>query len=366
MRTINTFLFFKLFFLSSFLFSQGIVSVQKVGEIPLKSAEGLFVYSLPRTTLAIKVVTKRTNIYSGPYFAYAEEFLGIKGAPKENSIEWKIDSINIIPLSEPDPDEMYALKTEKGFDYKSLFDLTKAGIILNPSIPALDLPNPVVIPKNPETVPDFREMSMQGFYSESADTFYKTIIKDSLSIKVPVIKPKTVSKSIKEKAHEAANVIMKIRQRRFEMILAEDETLPDVEVFKADLDMMKKIEEDYLDLFIGRRTTEFHVSWFSYTPVAITRESQFEIFRFSTKSGISDRTVSSATPVFLTFEKDGRSKGLNEWLQNAIPPIKNHLFYRIPDAAVVNAIWKGDLLTSKKVLIYQFGAIVPFPVYENK
>lgn len=103
-------------------------------------------------------------------------------------------------------------------------------------------------------------------------------------------------------------------------------------------------------------------SFYFSPPASISRDNQFEIFRFSVKLGISDRTNNLATPVLITFVKDGNTKTLSEWLQNAELPVKNHLFYRIPDAAFSNILWKGELLASKKILFYQFGTIVPFPV----
>ncbi len=353
--------------LSCQLFGQGIFSVQKVGDAPLKNADNIFIYALPRTTLAFKVVTRITNTFYGPYYAYAEEYLGIKDVPSENKTEWSIDSIDIFPFKEADPDEYYVVKTEKGFNPKSLFLLNESGIILDPSFPEqMEQSNHNIISKKNTLTSEVVEISMQKYYNEKADTFYKTILKDSIYLKIPLIRPKQELKNLKDKAREAADVIIKIRQRRFEMILSEDEALPEAKAFRMALDEMQKTEDEYLALFTGRRISSTFTTWFYYTPAAVTRDSQFELFRFSPKSGITDRTNASATPVFLTFEKDNRTKALNDWMQYIKNPGKNHLFYRIPDAATVDVIWKGDLLASKKLLIYQFGTVVPFPVNVGK
>jgi hypothetical protein len=365
MKTISAFWTF--IFFSIGIFGQGIVSVQKVGETPLKNPEGMIFYSLPRTVLAIKVKVKRTTTYCGPYFAYAEEFLGIKGVPAENKTEWELDSISILPFKESDPEELYSLKIEKGFNAKSFFELNEFGFIFDPSLNNLNgIENPGVFPKPDNSMPGFKEMSVQKYYFESSDTLFKTIFKDSIYVKLPISKPKTQLKTLKDKAREAADVIVKLRQRRYDLILSDDETHPDVKFFKSDLEELQKMEVDYLALFNGRRGSEIFTAWFFFTPVAITRETQFEIFRFSNKNGISDRTVSTATPVFLTFEKDNRVKSVNDWLLNTEHVGKNHLLYKMPDAALVNVVWKGDVLASKKVLVYQFGTVVPYPVFDKK
>jgi Domain of unknown function (DUF4831) len=366
MRKVNLIVF--IIFLSNSLFGQGILSVQKVGEKPLKNADNLIIYALPRTTLAFKIVSRVTNTYYGPYFAYAEEYLGIKGAPSENKTEWSIDSVNILSFKEADPDEYYAVKTKSNFNPKPIFLLNESGLILDPSLPEqLGQQNDHnIITKKNALTSEVIEVSMQKYYNEKADTFYKTMLKDSIYLKIPLIRTRQELKNLKDKAREAADVIVKIRQRRFEMILSEDEALPEVKAFHLALDEMRKIEEDYLALFTGRQTTNTFTTWFYYTPASVSRDSQFEIFRFSSKNGISDRKDATATPVFLTFEKDNRTRAINDWMQYISNPGQNHLFYRIPDAATVDVIWKGDLLASKKLLIYQFGTVVPFPVNVGK
>jgi hypothetical protein len=359
--------FSALVFISVGIFGQGIVSVQKVGETPLKKPDEMIFYSLPRTVLAIKVKVKRTSTFCGPYFAYAEEFLGIKSVPAENKIEWNLDSINIFPFKEADPDEIYALKIEKGFNTKPFFELTESGFIFDPSVNnLLGIENAGVAPRPANIMQGFKEMSVQKYYMESNDTLFKTIFKDSIYVKMPVSKPKTQLKTLKDKAREAADVIVKLRQRRYDLILSDDETLPEVKFFKSDLEELQKMEDDYLALFTGRRVIETFTTWFFYTPIINTRESQFEIFRFSNKAGLSDHNSSTATSVFLTFEKDNRIKLLNDWLINTEHVGKNHLLYRIPDAALINILWKGDVLASKKVLVCQFGTVVPYPVIEKK
>jgi hypothetical protein len=351
-------------FLYTINFGQGINLVQKVGESPIKSLEDQFIYCLPRTSLSIRVYSSRKITLCGPYFAYAEEMIGIKGVTAENMVEWHIDSIHIIPFKEPDPSEFYSITTEKGFKPGSFFDLNKAGFIIDPSLPDQ---------LNPENFSDrnlnkrlpyaFKELTMQGSYTTTADTFYKTILKDSMYIRVPVIRQRTEVRTLKDKAKEAADIIMRIRQRRFDLIMSEDVALPEANSFKLDLDELREMEDSYTALFIGKRMTEQHLDIYYFSPSAnTTNENQFELFRFSSKSGIGNKTNSEATPVVIMFEKDGDTKVLNDWLKNADKPQKGHLFYRIPDNAMVNILWKGNVLASQKLLFYQFGTTVPFPV----
>jgi hypothetical protein len=359
----KAFLFLTLTLFTLNIYSQGIVSVQKIGDKPITNTENMFVYSLPRTVLAIKVVTRQTTTFSGPYFSYADEYLGLKGVPSENKTEWDIDSIDIFTYKEADPNAYYAVRTKKDMNPASIMQLTESGIILDPS-KEKEICQPFhknSYTENSNLSDEFSAVSMEKYYNEKTDTLYKTILKDSVYLKIPLIRSKEELKTLKDKAREAADVIIKIRQRKFEMVLSEDEVLPEANSFKTALNEMQKTEDEYLALFTGRRASKTFTNWFFYTPEQIEREPQFELFRFSEKSGISDRTTASASPVFISFRKMNRTKVLGDGIQ--IPKVGEvkSLVYRIPDAAIADVSWNDDLLASKKLLIYQFGALVPFP-----
>ncbi|UCG28956.1 MAG: DUF4831 family protein, partial [Bacteroidales bacterium] len=53
------------------------------------------VYALPRTMLYFEVTVKKTTYKHGPYYRYAEKYIGITDASDDDWEEWTIDDIRI-------------------------------------------------------------------------------------------------------------------------------------------------------------------------------------------------------------------------------------------------------------------------------
>ena len=358
MKRINLFIIILSF--ACFASGQGIKSVEKINGSSNKIGERFLIYSLPQTNLAIKITTIRNITFCGPYAAYANELLGLKNIPLENKVDWMVDSINIQPYVEPNPEGYYAAYVEKGFNPKPLFDLSEAGLILNPSFQndKYSLKNNIV---KPEAKSDgFNNLSVQKFYSESADTFYKTILKDSIYVRIPIIKSKSELKTLREKAKEAADVIIKIRQRRFDMIISDDEALPEANSFKLDLAEMKKIEDEYLELFTGKKTLQKFSSQFNYTPN--NNDSLVVLCNFSATSGICKNAEKQSFPLILKIDKQNKTIAVKNWLKNQVIAGKDQLLYSLPDAANISVSINSNILVSQKALVYQFVVIIPYPV----
>ena len=72
------------------------------------------IYSLPQTHLDIEVVATKTTRKAGPYYQYAEKYLGIPGAITQDSEEWVLSSVKVTPYGVPDPEEQYLMQFKPG------------------------------------------------------------------------------------------------------------------------------------------------------------------------------------------------------------------------------------------------------------
>jgi hypothetical protein len=344
--------------IAGMLSAQGIKSAEKITSTTnTKDFDRFVLYTLPKTSIAIKITTSRNITFCGPYAAYASEFLGIKNAALGNKEEWNIDSISITPYSESNADEYYIASVEKGFDPKALFDLSEAGLIFNPSFQ-----NEKCIKNNiakPEVKSTFYNLSVQKFYNEGADTLYKTILKDSIYVRIPVIKPKFELKTLWEKSKEAADVIMKIRQRRFDMIISEEEALPEANSFKVDLAELKKMEDEYLELFTGKKVLQKFTTQLINTPK--TTDSSSILCNFSKSRGLTNDSTTISEPIILKIEKENNTFKVKNLLKGKEAQSKNQLLYSLPDVAYISVQIGSNTLFSQKILVHQFGTVVPFP-----
>ena len=89
-----------------------------------------FAYSLPRTVVKFKVTAVRTNVYPGPYAAYAKKFLGIESVFSKRATSWEIENIKIDAGMESDPNSVFIVESEDQ-KYFNLFELVKTGLIVS-------------------------------------------------------------------------------------------------------------------------------------------------------------------------------------------------------------------------------------------
>jgi hypothetical protein len=344
------------------IYSQGVISVNKVGETPLKSINNTFIYALPQTNFTIKVSTKRNITFAGPYHAYADEFLGINNIAHENSFKWSIDSIEIETNIDANPEELYAIETNKNFNPNDLAQLTNSGFIINPLlINASANSNNAIQTQKHDSIASFNNLSSQKFYREFTDTLYKTILRDSAYIRIPIIKSRTETKTIHDKAREAADVILKIRQRRIEIVTSDEESLPEANSYKLALVEMTKIEEEYLQLFTGKAIIQSFTSYFNITPSNNNIDKPTQLFYFSEQNGITDKSENGAYPISINFKKDDKMGVLNQWLEKHEGKDNKHLIYTIPDQTTIEILLGNKMFLSKKLSVFQFGSKVPYP-----
>ncbi len=337
--------------------------IAKLDKANPNTNEAVCVYALPRSIFQITVYGNKNSIIAGPYASYANQLLSIKNAYTENSEYWTIDSIHIQLISEADPEQYYVFKPGKKFDFNWYSQILKTGVITlahhtichNETLSVNEINGNQLESSIPTIIPNL---------SQYNDTIYKTVIKDSLLIRIPVVKQKTDLKSAYDKAVDLSNIIFKIRQRRFELIMSEDETLPEEASLKFVLSELHKLEQEYLSLFTGRNIQQPFRYITYYIPNPKISENQIEIFRFSEKNGISDRNDPTALPVCITIQRENVTNTLANYSQIFSRTQKNMLFYRVPDIANVSITLKTLELLNTRVKVFQYGTVVSLPVVE--
>jgi hypothetical protein len=342
---------------------QGIESTQRINNAVTQSSDGIVYYSLPRTIIVVHVKFSVATTICGPYAAFARELLGVNATLANNS-EWDIDSISLQTITEADPQQMYVIKTTKGFDPNKLLQFTSNGLMIDPLKTGIsnDFQNQSNI-HSADIEEGLSEYIMHRNIITTYDTLFKSVVRDSTLIKIPVIKPKSESKTLKDRAVEAADIIYKIRQRRFEMVLSEDEALPNAKSMRLALAEMKIAEENYLSLFLGRTMRKIIPVNYYYTPKTDTLEGNVELFRFSAKTGPTSQSLQAALPVFISLSKQKRTAPLHDYLTLIPKPTKNYVYYRMPDVAKAEITYCGDILSSGVLQVFQYGVVLPFAAF---
>ncbi|HPS24895.1 MAG TPA: DUF4831 family protein, partial [Bacteroidales bacterium] len=94
-------------------------------EIP----QGAVVYSLPRTCVRIVAQAQYTQFTAGPYARYARKFLGID-VPQENTTSYRLTHIEMTPMLEADPHQMYVADVSSKNISPWFLQLTSQGLVM--------------------------------------------------------------------------------------------------------------------------------------------------------------------------------------------------------------------------------------------
>jgi len=341
---------------------QAEMQVYSLNQEQVISPEGL-VYALPRTIVQVQVTAEQEMIIPGPYYPYAEKYLGISGVAEKEEERWHIKNIAIQPYTEPDPNAYYVLEPAGKFAFDPGL-LSNSGLIIPTDGNGLpDVSTAFFGKEAPAPGLVYTDLSVKQYVGKERRTYYKRVKRDSLFAKVPVVRNETVYKSYEEKAEEAANFIFLIREKRFELLSGMSELTLEGEALKTSVEELNRLEEAYLSLFIGKRITKTYKRQFQWVPETLDANAPIILFRFSEGYGVLPEDDMRGRPVYAEMQ----AKGLTQPLKVAVmqhAKIENtpYIYYRVPDRADLSIIDGGDVLARKSLPVHQFGNIIRFPI----
>ncbi|WP_299579836.1 DUF4831 family protein [uncultured Sunxiuqinia sp.] len=308
--------------------------------------EGM-VYSLPRTGVRIHVKAKQEKFFHGPYFQYAEALLGIKNAPSSDFERWTITDIQIETFSEPDPEQVHKAMGRAG----AMLSLTESGVLagINSDTPTAAENYAVSTFLGDTKTPEF------PFLDLSLNPFYE--MGDSASSRA------FVTKSIEEKAQEAAHTVTKLRKRRFKSLAnAYEEQLPDGRAYELMVEELDKLEEEYVGLFVGKSYTKSFEYSFDFIPGGSDVSGEVA-FRFSENKGVLPKTDLSGKPIVVDLNKLDDLSSAQEKLKTSASAVagQSGIFYRIPGKAEIKVLNGLNTMAIARTTIAQFGTVAPFP-----
>ncbi len=336
-------------------------ALAQADQVPAKS----LVYALPRTTLTVDVTVRKTMFRHGPYYQYAEKYLGITEVSNEDWVEWNISDIKIRGEEEIDPEQYYMLESNGPLEV-NVFALTKSGLILTPNPASYEKKSVIqsIISEEPEH-PFHTDLSVKRNITFVYDTNYRFIDTDTGFVRVPYLYEREVQLTLEEQAEEAANFIIKIRKRRFKLMSGQYDVFPEGIALQYAVENLTVLEKEYIALFIGKyKDEDYHLS-FQYTPGEDPVDLPYLLFRFSTQSGVVPLNDLTGKPVMLDIIQRGNNKIIDDLTYTPAEEGEEDnkaLFYRIPQVANIRVIYEQQVLAEKDLLIYQFGPTLRLPV----
>lgn len=272
-----------------------VVSAQKTTTVNTNGT-----YITPKTSVVVEIVVKHESVTVGPYSRYATQLLGVV-APLNDK---EIYSIEAVKIKEDTYGTMSGI-AKKGGKQHAAFQ--KGNVVLSGS--------------------QFIDMSLTPIFTESGG-----------------------EKSMKAMASDAASVIFKVRQRRFDVVTGEAGEGVYGEGLKVALAEMARIEKEYLELFLGKTNVEYVT--YQYEIVPEKGKENYMLCRFDKNSGIIDGLKITGTPVVLSILDENRVTA-QPVAKKKIETAVNR--YAVADIALCKISIGETILGEKRLPIFQLG-----------
>lgn len=319
-----------------------VVSSASVKYIPESSVvpANTLTYTLPKTVLRVEVETEKMVCKPGPFFNYSERYLNVTNVVTEEKETWQIKSIRVAPVGVADKSRRFGITTTGAAAMPNI-SMTEDGVLLGVNI------NPVAA----------SEAVSKEFGGD--DVLAKNITFDS----VPLLEKQLKTTSLAMMAESVANHIYKLRKRQLKLIGFEYEHHPsDGTAMKYSIEELKKQEEIFTEMFVGKCEKQTIVQSFDIVPDSVSMSSSV-LFRFSRQLGLVSKEDLSGSPVYYEYvtakRRNVNASGLNTSLEK---DMSYGLFYSQPAQIDFKLIHENRVVLEQPFSIAQLGSVTYLPV----
>jgi len=304
---------------------------------------GLVSYALPQTVLVFDVQAEKETFHAGPYAKFSKKYLGVD-ARLSDGVSYKVARVTVTPYIEADPEARYTTALGKGVVSTLFLQMSTQGLV---SVADGSFGDESVWRFPTKQGADFAGRGVNSNLTSESATLYQK----SASNKVLVQQNMTVEKTDEKKAQEAADMIIKLRNTRVQIVTGDTDANYSGDAMRAALDELSRLEQEYLSLFIGYSDFEMQEKRFDYVPLN-DGQTIGVVFRLSETEGLVPSDNMSGKPYFLQIApetilatadpKNGVKKGTG-------------LMYRVPAICSVKLTDGVNALMQGRFPIFQLG-----------
>ncbi len=288
-------------------------------------------YSLPKTTLVVNAEVTKITAKAGPYYQYAEKYLGVKNAITEDQVYYELGKVTLSNVGVPDPDNTYLIEFKSGTVAPYAY-LTEEGLLCAINAEYTPQESELDIIKKKKTEPET---------ATNASVFSEELL---------------MAGSTARQAEVAAKQIYRIRESRMNILTGDADNLPpDGTAMQIVMDQLEEQEKALTNLFTGiaSRSTELY----EVTVIPHDNLDKEVLFRFSERLGIVDAEDLGGMPVYMNLTATQRAQVLDpKEIEKKIKGMKG-VIYNIPGKASVEILTNKQTLYKGEVQITQFGEI---------
>ena len=287
-------------------------------------------YTLPLTTFIVDAEVTKVTSKAGPYYKYAEKYLGVKEVITEDKTLYLIDKITLQNKGIPDKDNTYIVEFKSGTLAPYVY-LTEEGMLCTINAEFETLQNQADSVKKKKAAP--------------ASVTPASVLSEEL----------LMAGSTAKQAEVAAKQIYRIRESRLNILTGEADNLPpDGEAMKLVIEQLEQQERALTNLFTGVVTKESSTSTFTIHP---TGDMDKEIlFRFSDLLGVLDADDLGGAPVYLNLTATEKAPVLDPKEAEKKEKSMKGIIYNIPGKASIEIKLNNKTLYKGEEQVTQFGS----------
>lgn len=346
---------------------KGQVNIYPVtGNMNKPEKNGMF-FALPRAVVKVTLKVREIENFKGPYAEYAGQLLGISNPVMQYSKEYEIADMGLDVLSEPDPDRVYYFEVDERTskeDRNVSIETTGEGVVK--AINGISLQKPVRNVQDETKILSYTDLFEGGITSSlfrKVDTVIRTVTVDTATIRKRYFNTFFEEKPTEMKAREAADMISRIRESRFNLITGYQETNFSRETMEYMDKNLQRMLQDYISLFRGVRTEQI-VTYIFYIIPAENKPNQI-VCRFSKELGVLEASDNKGKEVVLSVRRSGNWAQVPAWAPK--PSAKAPAApYIVPEMVQLNLKYNNRIYDDTYVPIPQFGTISQMPIFRSR
>ena len=306
------------------------------------------VYALPSTTLLLKVDVRQEQFFAGPYAKFAKRMLNIdvRDADAVNTV---LTGVEIVPVVEADARAWYSCDPDNAV----LLSLSAQGLV---SLGSHTAPVRWRFPALSRA--DYTHGAVTG--ADKITTrieFRQSISEEGDTLRIPVEHRISESKTLEDKAAEAADMILSIRKDRLDIASGNTDASFSGDALAAALRELDRREQEYLALFRGYSRFEDYSAVFEVTPDPTQRNQRYVAFRLTEQGPVADGV--RGVPYYIELEAEPGTAPSGD---SAERKKGKALYYRIPAVCKLSLTQDGKPLLQSRVPVYQLGREAAYPL----
>jgi hypothetical protein len=350
--------------------SYNYLQVKHVDDLEMGHNMQGFYYALPRTVLLVELNVVRSEDIPGPFAQFAGKYLGIDNVIMQRSVRHRIADISITSYAEPDPHEYYFVEFNPRVHQNNPFSFTlsESGMItcINTLGERIEITEEVALRSG------FRQLSSQAAFNyfiknniqERIDTIIERVRMDTAVVERQTLRRVWVEKTSDVRAREVADYIMRIRNKKFDLISGFAEITYSKEALQYMHDKLEQQENDYLELFTGITTENRTRYKFTIVPSTDMINREEILFHFSESEGLFTESRRGTEPVAIQIGRHHSTQKPAAILRDET--INTGFWYRTPEYGNVTLTRRNNVVAEKRLLISQFGLINSLPAGDFK